>query len=167
MNEKKPAGLIKTILLVGPGVKIDPETVKLFEENDNGLLIGNGAVDKPLMWQEIIDKIDNRPFVEMPMFYIIAHGFRVRQKHVMQLFENFSITEDELKKIRELVGRPVVVKMYSCFGGSANKSAKALGEGSILITHTEAKEPSDTVLGTYSLHASLMRNFVKNLTPYQ
>lgn len=76
-------------------------------------------------------------------------------------------TEDFFKKLRELANRPLYIHLWSCFGGSANKDAKALGDGSILVTHIEAKETSVSALIDDSLEVSLSRYFDKNLTPAQ
>lgn len=124
------------------------------------------------MFQDIIDKIGNSSFGEMPVIYIHAHGWRTAEgKHEIQLDNrdpnSVCNTEDFFRKIRELVGAPLIVHLRACYGGSANKAAKALGEGSILVTRIEAKESASAPLGEDMLHASLKRRFTKNSSPFQ
>ncbi len=171
VQEKNPAGLIKNIFILGPEIESDPEIKALYEAREDWLMVGDGAADKPLMLQDIKDKIGNSSFAEMPVFYICAHGTRKAKKHRIQIDtpnpERGCDTGKFLKKIRDLVGGPVCVKVYSCYGGSANKEAKALGNGSILITNIEGKEPAYCFLDNLILYSSLKRSWDTNLNPYQ
>ncbi len=172
MEKEKNQKVLQTIIILGPEIDILLETKALCKRNNNCLMIGDGANKKPLMFQDIIDKVSNSSFAKMPVIYLYAHGLRTKEgKHELQLDNidpnSMCNTEDFAHKLRKLVGGPLVLNVHSCFGGSANKVAKALGEGSILVTHIEAKQMASSRLGDDMLHASLKRHFAKNSTPYQ
>ncbi len=171
VQEKNPAGLIKNIYIVGPRITSSPEIEALYNANKDWVMIGDGAADKPLIFQDIIDKIGDSSFAEMPVIYISAHGGRHNGKHTMDIDNSDPTlgcdTRDFLRKLNELVGGPMCVHILSCYGGSANKDAGALGEGSFLITHIEGKEQASMPLENIRLYSLLKRSCDTNLTPSQ
>ncbi|CAF2962289.1 unnamed protein product, partial [Rotaria sp. Silwood2] len=165
---------LKALYIVGPSNEIAPEIGKLYKENENCLVIGDGTASKPLTFEDIKNKLEENNFIIGPntRIDILAHGERVGNKHRMQLdsldANSCCYTEDFFKKLRELANYPLYVHLWSCYGGSANKDTTALGNGSILVTHVEAKEVTAISLEEHALQASLSRYLEQNiLTPYQ
>lgn len=62
---------------------------------------------------------------------------------------------------------PIYAHIWACYGGTANKNATSLKNGSILVTHIESKEAASTHLYNNSIQHSLNRYLKENLSPYQ
>ncbi|WP_375327199.1 ankyrin repeat domain-containing protein [Candidatus Tisiphia endosymbiont of Nemotelus uliginosus] len=170
MAKQEHQKTIHNILIIGPGVKVDPEISKLNETNKDWLIIGDGDANKPITFEDIRERIDNVLLDKNPVFCIHAHGSRHKEgvDHRMRLDnqdpKSARNTQDFLKKLETLTDDPICVHLLSCHGGSANKAAKVLRDGSIVITYIEAKESSNTNSEHSKIKALLQRTY---LTPYQ
>ncbi|CAF1432971.1 unnamed protein product [Rotaria sordida] len=168
-EEKKE---LKALLIIGRNIKLTAETKKLFEQNDNCLIIGDGAENSVTSIDDIKAILEEKNYkIGLgTRIDISAHGNRTEEyKYHYTDFVEGSLTVQFFEKLTKIANIPLYVHLWSCYGGAANKSAHALGNGSILVTHIESKYPASTALDNYSKQASLTRylNSGTPLTPYQ
>ncbi|WP_341763649.1 hypothetical protein [Candidatus Tisiphia endosymbiont of Beris chalybata] len=133
MLQKKNYLELKALHIVGPYNVIDPEIEKLYKENKNCLIIGDGAQDKPLTFENIGNNLEKNNVKIGPntRIDILAHGNRIGNKHMMQLDDlnpnACCYTENFFTKLRELANCPLYIHLWACYGGSANKDASRRG----------------------------------------
>ncbi|MCC8417932.1 MAG: ankyrin repeat domain-containing protein, partial [Rickettsia endosymbiont of Bryobia graminum] len=163
---------LKALFLIGPDLPIDPEIEKALKNRDDCLIVGDGKdlIDLEQLKQTLKEK--NLKIGSNTRIDINGHGGRKEDgQHSISLFRDTQATKETFETLKNIAepNSPLYVHLWSCYGGSANKSIEDLGKGSILLTHIEAKETESVSLGNYSINSSLKRYLDpnNNLTPHQ
>ncbi len=133
---------LKELFLIGPGVSIHPETEIALKNRKDCLIVGDekDLIDPEQLKQILKEK--NLKIGPNTRIDINGHGAREEGQHVINLFNNTEATKEVFKTLKDLAepNSPLYVHLWSCYGGSVNKSVEDLGKESILVTHIEAKE---------------------------